>query len=340
VSNDLLSLFTEINDRISLADAQSFAGSIQRRKGNSSMTLYHYDSCMSISTQRNYQLGVAKAEIGYGEYKERERKYLEYFDNYNRTLEITRSEQNRDIRLEILTLKKMAFADRYLTDYNKSLELFLKILQHYEIFGDEVKVADLYNNIASVYWDIENDEKALEYWKSAIDLAKKTKNRDASANAYQGINIYYRFYGKIDEAEKYCLLDLQMRKEVENIIGLIYSYKNIGRTFQHKGDLESAKKYLLEGLKYAKILGQELKLAWRNVQIGRLFNEMNQPSEAIPHFNIAIKIAQKIRVLREESLAYENLAVSFSKLGDRAYEAQKRFTSFVHFDTSIEVIII
>ena len=329
VTNDLLSLSTKINDRISLADAHSLAGSLQRRKGNSNMTLIHYDSCMSISTQRNYQLGVAKAEIGYGEYKEREGKYLESFENYNRALEITRSEPNRDIKLEMLTLKKIAFAHRYLTEYNKSLELFLKILQHFESVGDEVKVADLYNNIASVYWDIENDEKALEYWKSAIDLAKKTKNRDALANAYQGINVYYRFYGKIDEAEKYCLLDLQMRKEMGDIRGLTYSYKNIGRTYQHKGDLESAKKYLLEGLKYAEIVGQELKLAWMHVQIGRLLNEMNQPGEAITHFNFAIEITQKIRALREESFAYEEMAVSFSKLGqmDRAYEAQKRFTS-------------
>ena len=328
LSKELVSLSRKINNKRFESDAHAFAAAIYRRKGNSEMTLKSYDRCRILSDEIGYDLGIAKAETGYGEYKERDGLYLESFENYNRALVITRSEKSRNRDLEILVLKKIAFAHRYLGDYDKALEQFIEVLTYYESIDDIVRVADLHNNIASVYWDIESDEKALEYWKSAIDLAKKTNNKDALANAYQGINIYYRFNGKFDISEKYCLLDLKLRNEMGDIRGLSYSYKNIGRNYQAKGDLVSAKSYLLKGLENAQQLGQQLKIAWINQQVGRLLNDMNKPLEAIEYILKSAELSKSINDIKGEGASYEDLAQSYALSGqmDKAYESQKKFT--------------
>ncbi|MDG2448254.1 MAG: tetratricopeptide repeat protein, partial [Saprospiraceae bacterium] len=298
LTKELVSLSREINNKRFESDAHAFAAAIYRRKGNSEMTLKSYDRCRILSDEIGYDLGLAKAQTGYGEYKEREGLYLESFENYNRALEITRSEKSRNRDLEILVLKKIAFTHRYLGDYDKALEQFIEVLTYYESLGDIVRVADLHNNIASVYWDIESDEKAIEYWNLAIDLAKKTNNKDALANAYQGINIYYRFNGKFDIAEEYCLLDLKLRNEMGDIRGLSYSFKNIGRNYQAKGDLVSAKSYLLKGLENAQQLGQQLKIAWMNQQVGRLLNDMNKPLEAIEYILKSAELSKSINDIK------------------------------------------
>jgi len=328
LSKELVSLSRKINNKRFESDAHAFAAAIYRRKGNSEMTLKSYDRCRILSDEIGYDLGIAKAETGYGEYKERDGLYLESFENYNRALVITRSEKSRNRDLEILVLKKIAFAHRYLGDYDKALEQFIEVLTYYESIDDIVRVADLHNNIASVYWDIESDEKALEYWKSAIDLAKKTNNKDALANAYQGINIYYRFNGKFDISEKYCLLDLKLRNEMGDIRGLSYSYKNIGRNYQAKGDLVSAKSYLLKGLENAQQLGQQLKIAWINQQVGRLLNDMNKPLEAIEYILKSAELSKSINDIKGEGASYEDLAQSYALSGqmDKAFESQKKFT--------------
>tara|TARA_Y100000385_G_scaffold282438_1_gene336874 strand:- start:1077 stop:3008 length:1932 start_codon:yes stop_codon:yes gene_type:complete len=328
LTKELVSLSREINNKRFESDAHAFAAAIYRRKGNSEMTLKSYDRCRILSDEIGYDLGLAKAQTGYGEYKEREGLYLESFENYNRALEITRSEKSRNRDLEILVLKKIAFTHRYLGDYDKALEQFIEVLTYYESLGDIVRVADLHNNIASVYWDIESDEKAIEYWNLAIDLAKKTNNKDALANAYQGINIYYRFNGKFDIAEEYCLLDLKLRNEMGDIRGLSYSFKNIGRNYQAKGDLVSAKSYLLKGLENAQQLGQQLKIAWMNQQVGRLLNDMNKPLEAIEYILKSAELSKSINDIKGEGASYEDLAQSYALSGqmDKAFESQKKFT--------------
>lgn len=70
----------------------------------------------------------------------------------------------------------------YLDDYERSLEYGLKALEIAEELGNEVAIADFYNNIGNTYLFLDRIEEAEEVFLRAIDLYKKNNKESEMVN--------------------------------------------------------------------------------------------------------------------------------------------------------------
>lgn len=314
------------NDEASEADALSLMGYIYRRKGKNDLSLKSYETCLALSEKVAYKDGIAKAEKGFGDLNERQGNYLKSLDNYSKALKI--AQESKDLELEMNLLNATGIIYDYQGDGEKGLAYYLEALKIAESTGNLVKAADFSGNVASVQFYLENYEKSLEYYLKGIDLAQKTFNKSGVVSNYQGIVIVYNRLNEPEKALKFANLDLKMRKEMGDVRGMSYAYKNLGSIYQRKNDFEKAEENYLLGLKFAKETDQKIKIAVMNLELGRLYNSMKQSVKAIPFLEETAKITKDIGVLREQSLAYEDLATAYSNLGqmDKAYQNQKKFT--------------
>lgn len=325
--NRVISVSREINAKEFQCDALSLTGYIYRRKGNSESSRDSYERCYKLSTSIAYKNGMAHSEKGFGDLNERQGKYFEALENYNRSLHLARS--TGDQELEANVLNAMGIIYDYQGNLDRGLEYYLNAMVLAEQIGNLVKASGICGNIASVHFYLEHDDKALQYYLKAIEMSRASNYKNGLVSAYQGVVMVYNRLQNLIEAKKYALLDLELRTEMGDKRGLSYSNKNLGVIYQAEGKLKEAEEYYLTGLKYAEETDQKMKIAVLNLELGRLMNKANQAHKAIPYLEKTLSVTKEINVIREQSLAYEDLATSYAKLGkmDLAFENQKKFSS-------------
>jgi two-component system, sensor histidine kinase PdtaS len=307
-------------------DCLTLLAYIYRRKGDPEKSQKLYDVAFALSNSIKYTAGLSDSEKGFGDLNERQGKYLDALDHYAKALKLAQLAKNWEQEMMILNATGIIYD--YQGNLDKGLGYYLEALRLAETHGNWVKASDIAGNVASIQFYLENDDKALEYYEKAIALAKKTFNKNGQASAYQGVVTIYNRRKDVANAMKYAQLDLRLRLEMGDKRGLAYSYKNLGTVYQSQGDMKKAEEHYLLGLKFAEETDQKIKKAVLNLQLGRLMNNTDQPERAIPYLKKVIEITQEMDVLREESLANQDLATSYVKLGrmQEAFEAQKRFS--------------
>lgn len=315
------------NQKQSEADFYALLAYMNRRKGDPGLSLKNYTICDSLSQLIDYKRGIADSQKGFGDLNERQGNYLEALDDYDSALKIAEKIKDKELIANILNATGIIYD--YQGDFQTGLDYYLRALSLSEEIGNIVKAADYCGNIASVHFYMENDEKALEYYLKAMELSKKTANKSGEAAAYQGMVTIYNRLNEPEKAMKYAQLDLQLRQQMNDKRGLAYAYKNLGTIYQRKKDFRKAEENYLLGLKYAEETDQKIKIAVLNLQLGRLMNNSGQHRRAIPYLENVVKITKEMGVLREQSFAYEDLATSYSNLGEfqKAYNFQKQFST-------------
>lgn len=309
------------------ADFYALLAYMNRRKGDSDLSLKNYTICDSLSKNIDYKRGIAEAQKGFGDLNERQGNYLTALDNYDSALKLAEKINDKELIANILNATGIIYD--YQGDFQKGLDYYLRALSLSEEIGNVVKAADYCGNIASVHFYMENDEKALEYYLKTMEMSKKASNKNGEAAAYQGMVTVYNRLGEPEKAMKYAQLDLQLRRQMDDKRGLAYAYKNLGTIYQRKKDFRKAEENYLLGLKYAQETDQKIKIAVLNLQLGRLMNNSGQHRQAIPYLENVVKITQEMSVLREQSFAYEDLATAYSSLGQfqKAFDFQKKYSN-------------
>ena len=169
----------------------------------------------------------------------------------------------------------------------KALEVYLRVLP-----PNDTRLTPTYNNIGSIYFKQNSDEKALEYHQKAYEIQKNSNNPDVeSILAYVGniAGVLDRL-GRHKEALKYYEMDLKIREKIKSkkdTSDIAVKYHNLaGR--QYRAGLYS------EALQnYQKCLEIELKC-----------HSADNPTVAVTYHNLATAL-DKLGRIQEAKAAVE-----------------------------------
>ena len=169
--------------------------------------------------------------------------------------------------IKIKWLKTISLSLQYIGDqlisknrYSEAMRFISLALAIEEPRKDEIRKADLLDEIAAIYYYQEIYPKAKQYYTSAYDIYVKA--RDSAKLA-----MIYSHMGNLEGSRGYC------EKRTDE---------------QKKNDLHNAISYFEKSVDLCKRLGKEDRVVHGNLNIAAMYNNLNEPEKALPLLNDAL----------------------------------------------------
>lgn len=159
-----------------------------------------------------------------------------------------------------------------------------------EVGDADIEAAEL-NNIATIYKDQNNLDKALEYYEKAINIW----NSDAKKSAtYGNIAMIYTAKGDNKKAEEYLKLSIKLDEKSGNYHGLAINLLNLGNVYRKMGLYEISQTTLDLGLDKIKRVKDSYWEAYAYQYIGRLYRDRGNKLEARKAMTLAMELFGRI----------------------------------------------
>src|SRR5260221_230559 len=216
-------------------------------------------------------------------------------------------------------------------------------------------VSNLLNNIGAIYFNLGNDDKAIEYYFESLKVSEQLGDKLRIASAMTNIGtVYSNKPATYDQALKYCLSALKISEGLVDLeaIGTIsvnigdiyfsmgdnknalfyleksleayrkssgdvaYTLNTMGKVYAKEGDFDLALQYQNDAYKYARNSHNKLEVARALLGLANTYEEKNNSALALAYYTKAQTIANEIGSNNELKDSYEGLALLYSKLGD------------------------
>jgi len=225
------------------------------------------------------------------------------------------SKKNNDTKNELRFSDLNARSYLYLSEYDKSLEEFRKLLKIAENTDNEKYIGLAYTGYLKNYWRLGNYEKAIFYADKAVKIFDKTEdiyNKNAvllnCANIYIDIKDY-------KSAEKTFDLILNDSKNFNDtlLIASIYEKKGVISFFKSMYPL--ARKYYSEAHRLYILKGDSLSAAIQTGNTGETYEKEGKYAKALQLYKYAAKIEEKYNYYSGLIFLYEALGRTYGKTG-------------------------
>jgi len=261
----------------------------------------YIDSASSIARQYNLPEKIMRAKFAEGTLYFYLGDYRKALDNYLLYLEYF--EKRKDDYLVANVKLNIASILIATGDFDKALEYLFSVLKLFE--KEELRIgkkisakSKVTNNIALVYSQKKEYNKALKYYKIAVDLGLKSKKLDDVAMAYNNMGLLYQDMQQNDTALFYLNNALQIRKENNDFIGLPKSYLYLGDFYFNIKNYSSA----LENLNNALEASTKVEdLATKKDILFRLF----QTYEILKDFDSALNAHKEYKAINDSIMSVE-----------------------------------
>jgi two-component system NarL family sensor kinase len=176
------------------------------------------------------------------------------------------------------------------------------------------KIATTYNNIATVFFLINQYEKGLEYDLKAIPYHIETKNEEMLAYSYTYVASDYMRLDKYDSARLYFGKAEPLVKRLDkNLVNIEY-YGKIGELYWTEGDWKNTRKYYTIAYNNA----EEINVVYSEVEylsgIGSCFYMEKNYIEADKYLQQAKKLAEENNMLGSQYGLYATSAYNYYRL--------------------------
>lgn len=198
----------------------------------------------------------------------------------------------------------------------KAIEIKLEV-------GDSTSAAGTMGNLGLVYHKMNNPEKAMEYYNSAIEILGGENRR--SRGIFNNMGITYMKMDKYDTARIYLRKAIRGLDVTRNSRNLASTYGNIGETFYNEGNYDSASYYATKSFELKREFGENLSLTYAAISLAKIHVELGQYEKAKEYALLAHNIAQKSSSLERQAEAMWHLGKIEANLGNFEEAAQLLF---------------
>lgn len=213
-------------------------------------------------------------------------------------------------------------------DYVNSQALLYEGLKIAEESKSKNDIARISNNIGLNYYFQEDFQKALTYYEKALTIKKEEKDKNGVALAYNNIGIVYYFLGDLEMVVDYFHKALTIYEELGDIRGQSLPLYNIAEIYYEQERYHDALKYYNKSLEIDKKVGDKSSIAMGYYSIGNVLVELGRYNEAIEKQLNAIKIAEAIKAKPVLAEGYLHLSTTYEKLDN--YEESLKYFKLYH----------
>ena len=209
----------------------------------------------------------------------------------------------------------------FLSDFNHSVEFFLKTLKICELQGNKSGIAGCHNNIGSIYLELEDTVNALHHHLLALSIRKEiNKNDEESKNAiamsYGNVGKTYFLASNYTKAMEYYNLCLAISKEVGNKKREALMLNNIGSILAEQQQYDAALPYFLNALNLYKEIDSPENIALCLNNIAEIYFRKKDYTNSIENYKAALVISENNSSLSDMKTSYDGLRNCYVAVGD------------------------
>ena len=126
------------------------------------------------------------------------------------------------------------------TYWNEAMMIYKKSVILANSTADKANSMD---NLARMYYLINNDDSCKFYIKQAIYLAEQTNDKSTLSSIYQSAYVFYKEFNEIEHASKYLNMSVMCNPNIDSDWDNLYNL-NFLSLFLEEGELDSARIYV------------------------------------------------------------------------------------------------
>ena len=126
------------------------------------------------------------------------------------------------------------------TYWNEAMMIYKKSVILANSTADKANSMD---NLARMYYLINNDDSCKFYIKQAIYLAEQTNDKSTLSSIYQSAYVFYKEFNEIEHASKYLNMSVMCNPNIDSYWDNLYNL-NFLSLFLEEGELDSARIYV------------------------------------------------------------------------------------------------
>lgn len=225
--------------------------------------------------------------------------------------------------------------DLALDYYRKSLEIYL------DEFGEEsIKVAEIYTNLGSLYFDKGDLDKGLEYMKRSLNIKRSIlgdRHPQIAVN-YNNMGVVYANMGNLEEALSNFKKSLDIRLSFfgENSYHAVSCYMNLGITYKNMGNYEQALRFTRKAIQVCLSIGGEEnpRIVRSYLNLGLIYMDIGDYDNAMKNFNKCVKLG--LSVYDGE---HQDLAIVLSNIGSLYRNIGKYKKALANLNKAINLLL-
>ena len=188
----------------------------------------------------------------------------------------------------------LARIDRYMFQYDKAFENYLRSMKYYKECKVQHKLARIYNEIGLIFFKTEEYESAIEYFSRALAIYKNESIDTSSITLYYNLGIGYRALNQFEKALDYHEKALEIAINVGNRRTINNIYNKIGTIHYYAANYENARAYYQKSIEFLDGEDRRKNLGMAYNNIGETYLETGDLLQAKSYFEKSLKIKLKI----------------------------------------------
>lgn len=220
------------------------------------------------------------------------------------------------------------------SNYPEALKDYFEALKIYKEYNNQVRLANTYNNIGTIYCQIDNFSEALKYYLAALQLKQETHSKNLD-NSYNNIGVTYLNLGNYDEAIKNHLLALELSKKDNDTSGIAITLSSLGNVCSKQTNYKEALNNYLPSLELFKVLNDTLQISGTCINIGETYLKLNEIKKASAFFYNALELSSKANIKDHIKNCYYNISV-IDSMQNRWPDAYKNYRLYTLYKDSID----
>ncbi|HFX17946.1 MAG TPA: tetratricopeptide repeat protein, partial [Flavobacteriales bacterium] len=245
-------------------------------------------------------------------------------------------QQKEDLKNDLAdSYKTLAGIYYYLESYNEAITFSFKTLKIYEGNNNNLGVISSLNNIGLLNAELGNFNKAVENYRSAINLINMQKIIKNKASLYGNLGMVYKKKKEYDSAKLYYNKSIKEDLKYNSKRGLTHTYYDLANLYAfYLKNLDSANYYYKKSLKWA-IQNDKTMLASIYSAKARMLIESGNYSNGIITMKKALKIAENNGSKQIIKLAHYKLYEVYKKQ-NKWKEAILHLESYIDMSEAME----
>ncbi len=301
-----LSLATQINDRLMIAQTLNQLGELYYLQGNYTVALEQHEKALALGDELGDRSVAAAALVHIGNINWQKGTYSKALEFYNKGLSIFTALDDKAGMAQ--AINGIGIINRLQGNYSVAIESYQKSLALSEAAGDKQQIARTLNNLGAVNNALGNSELALEFYRRSLALSEEGGYKSRIANTLSNMSIVYRFQGNYRQAFEYAMRALKLNEAIGSKQGVAVSLRDVATVYGSQGDNDQALAYRLKSLALNQELGNKSQIASLLFDVGVNYFNKRDYERALEHYQKSLK-------LREELGERDGIAESMQSVG-------------------------
>ncbi len=250
-------------------------------------------------------------------------RYREGFDLMERALKVLNAPDKADdlpldergqLIARLLTYKALFMDDLGRSD--ETAPILEACLAYFRRTGDKLQIMACLNALGITQRFIGNEEKAADYFRAQLEIARELKNRHEEATALNNLCTAINVMENFVEAEQMLRECLAIRRELNDEAGISSTLINLGVALYNQGRDAEVKPLLFEAIEISRRINQPRNLAGALGNLGGIFKREGQYEDALKLFMQGLETHRNTGYPYGIAIALDNVGTAYYYLGN------------------------